>query len=437
MKCINCGYELPDGSQFCNNCGTKQSVNTELKTEQEIEIKQDLNKGQPDEEVLKSAASKPAADKKVSAINKQTKMILGLCFTGLVLFLAFTLFNNPVSKFVKAVEAENVVQAKEIFEAKINSDDDLAKLVTEIDKKTSKIYDAFISGSLTYEEAKAQTNNYSSAVSTSISNKSQIPETLSAIEDVNNSRVNFLSGKQYLEKNDYVNAINMFLKVVEDDTNYKEARANIEEIKPKYRELLLEEINKMSGSSKYTEALGLVDDGLLIFSEDPELNGLKQNITIAESNYLAQQKKNEEAKKKENAKSGQLVTVEKTKVLIQSDDWKTLYPDLFSATIHNNSGKTLKSYIVSMLAWDANGYPLKIETLFYGGDYEYGGSADNVNVMDGEIYGSDMGWDLMEGHRIVKTKAVVVEAEFYDGSSWKNPYYDYFIEDYMGKPYVD
>ena len=437
MKCINCGNELPDGSRFCNVCGTDQSVETEVKPAQGVESNPDLIKGEPDHEVIENSTIKPVPDKKGKALNQQAKIILGLCSVGLLLFLAFTFLNNPVSKFVKAVEAENVVQAKEIFEAKINSEDDLAKLVDEIDKKASKIYEAFISGSITYEEAKAKTLNYSTAVSTSISNKSQIPETLSAIEDVNNSRVDFLSGKQYLEKNDFVNAINMFLKVVEDDTNYKEAQSSIEEIKPKYRELLLKEIDNLSGSSKFTGALSLVDDGLKIFKDDPELNGLKQSIITAQSNYLAQQKKNEEAMKKENAKSSQLVTVEKTKVLIQSDEWKTLYPDLFSATIHNNSGKTLKSYIVSMLAWDANGYPLKIETLFYGGDYEYGGSADNVNVLDGESYGSDMGWDLMEGHRIVKTKAVVVEAEFYDGSSWKNPYYDYFIEDYMGKPFVD
>lgn len=437
MKCINCGYELPDGSQFCNSCGTNQSVNIEIKTEQEIEKKSNLIKGQPEDEVLESVASKPVPEKKVSALNKQTKIVLGLCFAGLLLFLTFTIFNNPLSKFVKAVEAANVVQAKEIFESKINSDDDLAKLVTEIDKKTAKIYEAFISGAITYDEAKVQTNNYSSAVSTSISNKSQIPETLAAIEDINISRVNFLSGKQYLEKNDFVNAINMFLKVVEDDSNYGEAKASIEEIKPKYRELLLKEIENLSGGNQYTEALGLVDDGLALFNADPELNGLKDSLTTAQSNYLAQQKKNEEATKKENAKSAQLISVEKTKILIQSDEWKALYPDLFSAIIHNNSGKTLMSYTISMLAWDANGYPLKIETLFYGGDYEYGGSADNVNVLDGEIYGSDMGWDLMEGHRIVKTKAVVVEAQFYDGTSWKNPYYDYFIEDYMGKPFVD
>ena len=89
MKCINCGNELPDGSRFCNVCGTDQSVETEVKPAQGVESNPDLIKGEPDHEVIENSTIKPVPDKKGKALNQQAKIILGLCSVGLLLFLAF------------------------------------------------------------------------------------------------------------------------------------------------------------------------------------------------------------------------------------------------------------------------------------------------------------------------------------------------------------
>ena len=185
-------------------------------------------------------------------------------------------------------------------------------------------------------------------------------------------------------------------------------------------------------NNDYKSTISLIDDALIILQDDGDLKSKK---TIY-SKLLEEQIAREEKEIAEKAKNEQLITVENTRILVQSTDYKTLYPDMFEVVIKNNSGKTIRSYKVSMLGWDSNGYPLKIKQSFLDnvGSYEFLGQADNVNVIDGKTFGKNSGWSLEEGHNISKTKAVVIEAEFYDDTIWENPYYEFFLKKFEGQP---
>ena len=120
---------------------------------------------------------------------------------------------------------------------------------------------------------------------------------------------------------------------------------------------------------------------------------------------------------------------------MQSDEYKVLYPDQIRAMITNNSDKAVKNMKIGFLGYDSNGYPLKIKLQFNfsGGNYEGAGTADNVNIIPGASFGDNRGWNLDESHGISTVISCVKSVEFYDGTNWTNPYYDYWIAEYKEK----
>jgi hypothetical protein len=381
MVCRKCGHELPEGSLFCNVCGSSQ---TDIKNQNDNS--NSANGSEPASGGISGETRRTEIiSQEQTRKNKPYKILLPLLFVALAAFAiwAYTSKGGPAEEFIKAVDASDVVLAQEIFETKIQSEKDASRLVSEIIEKSTSAYTQFASGGTSFDAAKKTIMLMADSVSKDVAEKSALPITLSNLEIMKKSKESFASGEKFMANNDYSSSIREFEKVSKDDSNYSKAQANITKLEAE------------------------------------------------------EAKRVEELRKSEEIKKNQQVEVIKTEVLVQDETLKALYPDLFSVTIRNNSGKTIKNYKVSMLAWDSNGYPLKIEVLFYSAAYEYLGVADNVNVLHGETYGDDSGWELMEGHRIIKTKAVVSEAEFYDGSTWKNPYHEYFINNYMGKPYMD
>ncbi len=122
--------------------------------------------------------------------------------------------------------------------------------------------------------------------------------------------------------------------------------------------------------------------------------------------------------------------------LVQSDEYKSLYPDQLNAVIKNNSGKEVKNVIVAFAAWDKNSLPVKIEGQidFNGGEYIKEVDFGDVNMVDGSTFGEDMGMNLSEACDNIKTvKALVKEYTDFDGNKWENPYYDSWKSIYENK----
>ena len=66
--------------------------------------------------------------------------------------------------------------------------------------------------------------------------------------------------------------------------------------------------------------------------------------------------------------------------------------------------------------------------------YEFVGYALDVNILDGQDFGSDKGWELKPYSGISQALACVKTVEFYNGTTWENPYYDFWIEEYKEQP---
>lgn len=134
----------------------------------------------------------------------------------------------------------------------------------------------------------------------------------------------------------------------------------------------------------------------------------------------------------------QPVVVKGTSVLVQSDEYKSLYPDLLSAVIQNNSGIEIKSVTVGFVAWDENNLPVKIA-----GKYDYGDgmyfqqvAMDDVNLIDGATYGEKSGMGLDDNHTIKTAKAIIISYTDFDGNTWENPLLEDFKAIYENQKLV-
>lgn len=118
---------------------------------------------------------------------------------------------------------------------------------------------------------------------------------------------------------------------------------------------------------------------------------------------------------------------------------KSLFPDMLSATIRNNTTVDVKDAVVAFVAWDKHGLPVKIESQFdfAGGSYLCTTSYDDINLIPGETFGDHYGLYLDQDSTIKSCKAIVVSYNDFDGNEWRNPYFNVFRELYEGKKLSD
>lgn len=133
--------------------------------------------------------------------------------------------------------------------------------------------------------------------------------------------------------------------------------------------------------------------------------------------------------------SEQPVRVTETMYTVQSDDYKSIYPDMLQAIVANESDKDIKNMDIAFAAWDENGLPVKIEGQydFSGGEYIKEVTAEGVNLTPGGTYGESNGFGLSENCNVSEFKAIVKSYETFEGEIWNNPLYRDFCELYGGK----
>lgn len=131
----------------------------------------------------------------------------------------------------------------------------------------------------------------------------------------------------------------------------------------------------------------------------------------------------------------QPLAVISTQYVVQDDQYKALYPDMLQAVIQNNSQADIKNAVIAFVAWDSNALPVKIEGQYdiSGGSYVKEVNYSDINLIGGATYGENSGYSLNENNTISTFKAIAVSYETFDGETWRNPYYDDFLQLYEGQ----
>lgn len=130
------------------------------------------------------------------------------------------------------------------------------------------------------------------------------------------------------------------------------------------------------------------------------------------------------------------LAVSEARLVVQSDKYKSLYPDMLQAILVNNSDNDIKNASVAFMAWDANDLPVLLKGQYDINDATYVKVVEysGINMIPGSEYGESSGMNLRDSITgIVTVKAIVRSYDTFEGETWTNPYYDAYIGKYAGK----
>ncbi len=391
-------YQIPENSTFCNICGSKISGVNEEK------------------------------NKKHSNVS----IIIGVCIIGVIILISVVgllLLGNPVKQFKDKMQKNNYTEAMKIYDNKIKGNSEKEDLIKDsLKKETDAILEDFKQNINTYREAG---DRLDIILKTNLINLN-VDSIKESINKLNDSRTAYKSGTEFAVEKNYGKAIIEFKKVIEDDSDYQNAQQQIKALSDQYKEDILNTVEDKASSEDFEGATSILSKALEILPNDDDL---KSKQTVYTSKF--EEKREAERKlKAQEAKNQQILVVQSAGIAVQSKEYKALYPDLLQVIVKNNSDQTVKDMKVSCIGFDKNGYPVKIRSQFdfQGGFYEIIGNAEDINIISGGIFGEKQGWALDESHGITYVLACVKEATFYNGDSWVNPYYSYWIEEYCEKP---
>ncbi|MFC9776603.1 DUF5780 domain-containing protein [Paenibacillus chitinolyticus] len=394
VKCSKCGNEtLEEDSLFCKKCGSKLS---------------------PD-------STKP---------DKRKKFWIGGSLALLLLIGAagtFIILNNPMTKFKRAVQGNQVSEATSVYKQTIKGDAEKEKKADAFIKdEVNRIQEAFKSNKLEHQQAIASLETLKKLEVL----KPSVEAAVNNVNQLNESRTSFKKGQEYLANKNFKDAIVELKKVIKEDQNYAQAQELISTHTTEYKTAALKDAEQFSDSQDYDKAIGILSDALVVAPNDSDMIAKKSSFQ-----KLNEAKKAEERKKKiEETKSSQEVSTDHASIVIQSSEYKALYPDMIQVIVRNNTDKTVKNMDVSMLGYDSNGFPVKIKRKYGSESFEFIGSAESVNIIAKGTFGHNYGWELNEGHGVKKVLAAVKEVEYYDGTKWTNPYYEYWLDENKEKP---
>lgn len=404
MKCSYCKQDNTEGSQFCSKCGKKIDIN-----------------------------ESDTSNKFTSWVKKSYIWILSAGVVIVLAVLVYMLVFDSVSKYEKLISANDSDNANIVYEEEIKGDKAKEKEVTiYLEKELKIIINDFKQENNTYKNAIDRLNAIEDTSLVEKERKKAILE----INKINNSKTAFLTGNELLKDGDIKGALLELRKVNEDDLNYKNAQKIIEENLVKYKDSSLASAQESGNKEDYRSAIKTLNESLKVIPKDSEITSI---LTLYE-NKLEVQMEVELKKKIEEAKNNQVAKVEEVSITTQTNesDYKWIYPDMIQTLIRNESDtKTIKSLEVGILAYDENGFPMKIEpnmTSLRDPEYLFVGIADDVNTIPNGIFGYGVGWELGEYHDISQLIACVKSVTYYDGSTWNNDYYDYWVLENKEKP---
>lgn len=344
----------------------------------------------------------------IENIKKYKKYLIISVIIIIIFVIIFFVINNSNS-YIRALEQGNYEEALHIYESSISGNfEEREKAKNDSEKLVDVTMNKFKLGEISYEKAKSilETIEKTDMIS------SKIEENLELLNKINNSRIAYSKALEYLKEEDYYHAILSFNDVVEEDSNYEQAKLQSENIINQYKDKLLSEIENDEGTN-YEEKISELEKLKKVTSNNAEIQA---KIDIYKDKQI------------EGLKNRQEVSV------VSANTHKEWYSDSISGitvVVKNNTDKVVKNYIVGMLAYDANGYPLKIS---YDGNLDLG-EAKSANIQPQSTHGENTYYYISyEADKMQTVLACVKEVTYYDDSKWENPYYEIWLETHEEKP---
>lgn len=326
--------------------------------------------------------------------------------------ISISYFTNPVRKFKSNLEAMNIETANEIY-SDTTKYNDKKNMENALNNELNKMLNDFADEKIDYEKIKEKFESLKQLSKLS----GKVDKAINDLEELKKSKDYFEKANE-MEQTDLFESYKNYAKVNEKDSNnYKVAQKFIKDNTNNIKDTVINDVEKLINDNNYIEA----KEKLSALSEI-----IKNDTTITDKLNEIEEKATKQ--KIEKDKNEQEVTVESAKT---HTEW---YSDSISGVrviVKNNTNKVVKDFIVGVLAYDENNYPLNISS----NDFLFLGQGKAVNIQPSQTYGNDQYFSIYYNEEKMKNViACVKSVEYYDGSKWENPYYEYWLEEYKGKP---
>lgn len=288
----------------------------------------------------------------------------------------------------------------------------------KLEKELQKISNDFYTEKITFHQAKKACEAYQMEPEW----KALVQTYLKDIKRLETSRQAYQTGLQYQKAGEIAKAILEFEKVISKDQNYTKAQKQLSILKKKYQQEQFKIVKKWANEKNYEKSIAILKQMQIVLPKEKK---------VADALSLYQNKKKEQEKQAQEraakrAQKAQLVYVKEARVI--SSIFSKKRKDILTAIVVNHSGKTVKSYEIVFSAYNKKGKRIKI--IHYPKTnlktYEFLATAGNANIKNGKTYGSDIGWYIKEKQGIHKVKACIKNVTYQDGTTWDNPYYEYW-----------
>lgn len=415
--CSRCKTENNESSKFCCQCGNDLTINVDAPANEDLKSLADsLNEQAVHTEKQPFNLNKALSEfpkkiggwlKKSIFFRKKKNTIITFSSVLLIALLVFGIFNSGYIAFTAAYNMGKYDAAKSIQGWSFNSNGVKSNIEKFVISKTESYYDDFSVEKITYEEA----NEKFDIAKDFTSNK----EAKNKADKLQTSRTSYAKAEEYEKNGDTFNAVMEYLKVIEEDKNFNSAKEKIEKNKPSVKQQAISRMDDCATVNDFNTGLKIVSDMEKIFSNDSDINNYKKDFE----------------ERKEAHRIQELKDNQKVKVLSAStfNDGYYIVIRKGNAIIQNCSDKVLKEATIVFLMFDSNGYPVDADYSMYaenGVENTHRGGTGSINLQPGNTFGRGYGWDIPDN--ATRVKACVKTAEFYDGGTWTNPYFEHWLE---------
>lgn len=184
-------------------------------------------------------------------------------------------YNRPVNKTERAMDEKDYQSVVGLYD-KLSDTSDRKQVQKKLLNVAGDKYDEYLEGEIGYEEI----SEYYDLVSEKVLKKNdEMKAYISDVKAIEEARESYKKGLQLIEDKDYIEAMKVFEAISSPDKEIKKKADDKYAIaRDSYIKEIDDNVAKLIENEEYEEALGLIDQALLVVSEESTLMSKKEEI---------------------------------------------------------------------------------------------------------------------------------------------------------------
>lgn len=215
-------------------------------------------------------AAKKAAKKRMPTWKKVliALLVLALLGGGTAGVMYYRWYTSTEQQVLRAMGVGDYEVAQEILledeEAR-----DSETLAEQLIQRLDTIRQSFLDKTMEYMAACDEMDNIRAMGITGVDTR--LNEVSLFVIQLNTSRTNFATAESFFASGDYVEAIEQYKLVIEEDPDYETAKARITEAADSYRTKMLADAATQASSENYAKAISLLEEALVTLPNDAKI----------------------------------------------------------------------------------------------------------------------------------------------------------------------